>query len=163
MKVTKVLMGMPITVEVIDSNVSKKDIEEIFKFFKYVDQTFSTYKENSEISKFNKGKLSKKDFSQDMKLIFKLAEETRKETEGYFNIFQGSKCDPSGIVKGWATIINQGKRFRQPNAAMLTQKQPVGSEVELIQERGAGALVVECLKQDLIVIKPHAIARPGTM
>ncbi len=38
-----------------------------------------------------------------MKVIFKLSEKTKKETNGYFDIFYKGKYDPSGIVKGWVT------------------------------------------------------------
>jgi len=42
------------------------------------------------------------DASDDMNLIFELAEQTRRETNGYFDIHYHGKIDPSGIVKGWA-------------------------------------------------------------
>lgn len=37
-----------------------------------------------------------------MREILKLAGQTKDETDGYFDIFQNGKMDPSGIVKGWA-------------------------------------------------------------
>ena len=57
MKQLQLLMGMPITVEVVDPNVTEAAIENVFAFFRYVDDTFSTYKEQSEISKINRGEL----------------------------------------------------------------------------------------------------------
>jgi FAD:protein FMN transferase len=102
MRQTEIIMGMPVTVEVVDPDITKKELTEIFDYFKYVDQKFSTYQKDSEISKFNRGEIKEKDFSSDLKLIFKLAEKTKQETNGFFNIFLNSQCDPSGIVKGWA-------------------------------------------------------------
>ena len=57
MKQLQLLMGMPITVEVVDPSVTEADIENVFAYFRAVDDTFSTYKEHSEISKINRGEL----------------------------------------------------------------------------------------------------------
>ena len=37
-----------------------------------------------------------------MQTILLLAELTRQQTNGYFNIYQDGHFNPSGIVKGWA-------------------------------------------------------------
>ena len=107
MRDTRILMGMPITVEVIDLSVDdvfmKTVIDAVFAYFQYIDEKFSTYKDTSEISAINKGALTESEYSQDMKTVFALSEKTKKETSGYFNIVgRDGKCDPSGIVKGWA-------------------------------------------------------------
>lgn len=108
MKQTKIIMGMPITVEITDANANAKSINKIFMYFKYIDNKFSTYKKTSEITKINTGKINKKNLSADMKTVFRLAKKTRKETNGYFNINKKNKIDPSGLVKGWA-INNAAK------------------------------------------------------
>ncbi len=96
-------MGMPITVEIVDSSADNKTIEEIFSYFSYIDEKFSTYKEESEISKINRGEISQSEWSDDMKTVFALSEKTKKETNGYFDIMTpGGNYDPSGLVKGWA-------------------------------------------------------------
>jgi FAD:protein FMN transferase len=102
MKQLQLLMGMPIIVEIVDPNVTEAAIENVFAFFRYVDDTFSTYKEQSEISKINRGELSEEAFSDDMKTILALSEQTKQETRGYFDIRHNGIFDPSGIVKGWA-------------------------------------------------------------
>lgn len=101
---------MPVTIEIIDRGVSLKDINEIFRYFKYIDRKFSTYKENSEITKINRGKI--KTFSSDMKKIFKLSEKTKRQTNGFFDIKKNKQLDPSGIVKGWA-IQNAAKLLKK--------------------------------------------------
>lgn len=96
-------MGMPITVEIVDQGVTKEIFDEIFGYFSYIDETFSTYKNSSEISRINRGELTRDDWSDDMKAIFTLAETAREKTAGYFDIKKpGGGYDPSGIVKGWA-------------------------------------------------------------
>lgn len=93
---------MPITIEIIDSDFPPKIFDEVFSYFEYVDQKFSTYKPDSEISQINIGKIRPGKYSNDMKHIFDLAEQTKQETNGYFNIKNNGLFDPSGIVKGWA-------------------------------------------------------------
>jgi FAD:protein FMN transferase len=100
MKKTNIIMGMPITVEVVDT-ISGSDLNSVFTYFKSVDKRFSTYKAASEISKINKG-LPKKRWSEEMKELLALCEETKKLTKGYFDIDYEGKLDPSGLVKGWA-------------------------------------------------------------
>lgn len=102
MKQTRLLMGMPITVEVAELSVAQEDLDQVFAYFASVDERFSTYKETSEISKINRGELLPAEYSEDMKTILALSEQTRQETDGYFDIQQDGIIDPSGIVKGWA-------------------------------------------------------------
>jgi thiamine biosynthesis lipoprotein len=94
-------MGMPVTVEVVET-AEVSLFNAVFDYFVYVDEKFSTYKAGSEISRINRGELGCEDASEDMKLIFQLAEQTRRETNGYFDIHHQGLLDPSGIVKGWA-------------------------------------------------------------
>lgn len=114
MKITKIIMGMPITVA-FEDKVDREIFQEIFNYFRKIDQKFSTYKKNSEISQINDGKLTLKNASSDVKKIFKLAKKTKEQTEGFFDIYQNGKFDPSGIVKGWAIL----------NAANLLKKKGI--------------------------------------
>jgi thiamine biosynthesis lipoprotein len=104
MKQLQLLMGMPITVEVVDPGGTEADIENVFAYFRTVDATFSTYKEHSEISKINRGELCEEEYSDEMKTILALSEQTKQETQGYFDIRHNGIIDPSGIVKGWAIL-----------------------------------------------------------
>ena len=91
---------------------SDSDLDEVFDYFQYVDDKFSTYKDSSEISRLNRGDLKFDEASEEMKLIFELAEQTRRESNGYFDIHHNGIIDPSGIVKGWA-IYNAAEIFRK--------------------------------------------------
>ncbi len=94
-------MGMPITVEIVGEEKDTSFIE-VFNYFSSIDATFSTYKKQSEISKINRGEIKERDYSQDMKTVLALSMQTKKETQGYFDIYFQGYCDPSGLVKGWA-------------------------------------------------------------
>jgi FAD:protein FMN transferase len=103
MKETKIIMGMPITVEILDDG-AEVVIGPVFDYFKAVDEQFSTYKSSSEISKINQG-LPKSQWSKNMRLVIDLCEETKELTNGYFDINYRGKLDPSGLVKGWSVNI----------------------------------------------------------
>jgi thiamine biosynthesis lipoprotein len=111
MKQTSLIMGMPITLEVLDATVTQGDLDAVFAYFISVDNTFSTYKTTSEISKINAGELLVAQYSEDMKSILALSAQTKKDTDGYFDIQHEGIYDPSGLVKGWA-IQNAANMLR---------------------------------------------------
>ncbi|MDO8468564.1 MAG: FAD:protein FMN transferase [Candidatus Peribacter sp.] len=103
MKQMRLLMGMPITVEIVDPAATQDDLERVFAYFTQIDETFSTYKGTSEISRLNRFMLRESACSSDVRTILKLADETNALTQGYFDIRRpDGTIDPSGIVKGWA-------------------------------------------------------------
>lgn len=92
-------MGMPITIDVTDKKVRNKDLDKVFEYFEYVDETYSPFKETSEVGKLNRGEK----VSAEMKRILRLCEELKEKTKGYFDIKRADgRIDPSGLVKGWA-------------------------------------------------------------
>ncbi|MDO8742612.1 MAG: FAD:protein FMN transferase [bacterium] len=102
MKKVRLIMGMPIEIEIVTQDTA--DIfEKAFEYLAEVDKRFSTYKEDSEISRINRGEICVESASNEMRDVFALAEKTKKETDGYFDIRRpDGLIDPSGIVKGWA-------------------------------------------------------------
>jgi FAD:protein FMN transferase len=106
------MMDMPITIEIVDCSTSKQIIDRVFSYFQYIDQKFSTYNKNSEITQINEGKIEKNKYSDDMKTIFRLADETKKISDGFFDIYHNHIYDPSGLVKGWA-ILNAAKIIKR--------------------------------------------------
>lgn len=102
MKDTRLLMGMPITIEIIDIKATVDHLNLIYDYFNYIDHKFSPYKDTSEITHINRGLVKAADYSPDMKTVIDLSEKTKNETNGYFDIHHLGKIDPSGLVKGWA-------------------------------------------------------------
>lgn len=109
-------MGMPVTIQALDSNITDEDIQEVFSYLYYIDKKFSTYIKGSEISKINRGELKIFDASKEMQKVLKLCEETKRETNGYFDINLNGILDPSGLVKGYAihqaSLILKNKGFK---------------------------------------------------
>jgi thiamine biosynthesis lipoprotein len=102
MRATRILMGMPVTVDV-GQAVDGTLIEAVFAYFEHVDRRFSTYRTDSEIAAINRGDLSMDDCSAEMRDVLALAQQTKVDTGGFFDIRRpDGSLDPSGIVKGWA-------------------------------------------------------------
>jgi thiamine biosynthesis lipoprotein len=112
LKQTRLLMGMPITLEVVDPAATPPLLNELYAYLEYVDEKFSTYKETSEISMINRRELAVEESSLDMRTVFELAEEMKGLTHGYFDIQRGGSYDPSGLVKGWA-VSNAAGQLRE--------------------------------------------------
>jgi thiamine biosynthesis lipoprotein len=121
MKQTKLIMGMPITLEIVDSHGSREDFHRVFSFFRKVDHQFSPYKKTSEVSKINRKEITEKDYSGEMQEILSLSRDIREKTQGYFDIYHKGYLDPSGIVKGWA----------------------IQKAAELLRERGLGNFFID--------------------
>lgn len=98
------VMGMPIVVDVRDRDVDGGTIDRMFAWLRLVDETFSTYKEDSEISRLNRGELAIDEVHPDVAAVLARCEELRIETHGFFDARAVSpdQVDPSGLVKGWA-------------------------------------------------------------
>ena len=102
MRETRILMGMPITVDVGGASTGEL-IDTVFDYFERIDRRFSTYRADSEITAINRGDVPVVDWSGEMMEVLALAEQTKNETDGYFDIRKpDGSLDPSGIVKGWA-------------------------------------------------------------
>jgi FAD:protein FMN transferase len=97
------IMGLPIVVDVRDDNESGAALEKLFDWLRWVDATFSTYKDDSEISRINRGELRREDAHPHVRYVLERCEELRDETAGYFDMkAPNGSIDPSGLVKGWA-------------------------------------------------------------
>jgi thiamine biosynthesis lipoprotein len=72
-----------------------------------VDAVFSTYREDSIISRLGRGELTAAECPPEVREILALGSEAERVSGGAFSIFLPSKgstrrLDPSGVVKGWA-------------------------------------------------------------
>jgi FAD:protein FMN transferase len=128
-------MGMPITLEVVDSTVTEEMFDTVFSYFQYVDEKFSTYKADSEITRINQRQINLAESSEDMRIVFALAEQTKQETQGYFDIVRNGAFDPSGLVKGWA-IYNAAEILRHQGCKDFYVD--AGGDVEAVGRNHAG-------------------------
>ena len=113
MTVVEHVMGMGIIVDVRDEDADDAGVDRAFDWLRFVDEMFSTYKPESEISRIERGELSAGDAHPQVQAVLERCEELRDETDGFFDAKAEGKLDPSGLVKGWAVdeaaaILEQG-------------------------------------------------------
>jgi len=96
------VMGMGVVVDVRDPEVEGAAADDVFDWLRFVDDTFSTYKPESEICRLDRGELTVADAHPDVVDVLERCEELRHGTRGYFDARAGGSLDPSGLVKGWA-------------------------------------------------------------
>ena len=98
------VMGMPVIADVRDEGFDDEILDEVFAWLRWVDETFSTYKDSSEISRLNRGELAVADLHPEVRAVLARCEELRVATDGYFDLRAASPTalDPSGLVKGWS-------------------------------------------------------------
>ena len=96
------IMGMPIVIDVRDERPHDEEVERAFDWLRHVDATFSTYKEDSEIRRLERGELALDDAGEDVRHVLDRCETLRDETGGYFDVHRSGRLDPSGLVKGWS-------------------------------------------------------------
>jgi thiamine biosynthesis lipoprotein len=74
---------------------------------RWVDRVFSTYREDSWVSRLGRGEVDLDDCPPEVADVVALAERARLDSHGAFDVWRvGTGCggafDPSGVVKGWA-------------------------------------------------------------
>jgi len=109
---TRLMMNMPITVEIADAAALPGQLEATYAHFAAVDRRFSFFRPDSEISLYNRGEITETQLSPELREIFTLAQHTKIQSHGYFDIRRpDGLLNPSGIVKGWA-IRNAARLLR---------------------------------------------------
>ena len=94
------VMGMPVIVDVRDP-VEEAVVDDVFAWLREVDARFSTYRDDSEVSRLGHGTLALADAHPDVRWVYARCDELRAVTDGYFDV-AAVNGDPSGLVKGWA-------------------------------------------------------------
>jgi thiamine biosynthesis lipoprotein len=97
---------MAVSIDIRD-DVSPSAVDEVVRWLHHVDDTFSTYKAESPISRFGRGDATLDEMSDEIIKVLELCEELYDDTGGAFDAFvvpapNGSHFDPSGVVKGWS-------------------------------------------------------------
>ena len=94
------------TSSVLDEVAVSDAVYGVEQFFFSVDQDFSTYKEDSQVSQIRRGELKIEDASEYVQQVWALCEYSREITLGAFDPWKAEGgFDPSGLVKGWAAEV----------------------------------------------------------
>ncbi len=97
-------MGTAISVDVRDAGIPLA-VDGVFDWFRWVDETFSTYKSESQISRLGRGELTPDECDDRVRWVLDRCEEFRQATEGFFDARATGTLDPSGLVKGWSVEV----------------------------------------------------------
>jgi thiamine biosynthesis lipoprotein len=119
------LWGTAISLVVCDE-VEATVADEVFGFFHHVDDVFSTWRPETEISRLGRGELQLDDVSAEVREVLQLCDHMRDASHGAFDVRVGADprvapreglgpVDPSGLVKGWALGV-AGTRLRAHGA-----------------------------------------------
>jgi thiamine biosynthesis lipoprotein len=101
------VMGMAVSLDIRDSDTPSDAVADVVTWLHHVDATFSTYIDDSPISRLGRGELDLDDVTDEVRDVLRLCEQMRLDTDGAFDIFEvpapnGTTLDPSGLVKGWS-------------------------------------------------------------
>jgi thiamine biosynthesis lipoprotein len=164
-------MGLPIVLDLRDE-LDDSAVEAMWDELRRADAIFSTYKEDSEISRLNRGELAVEDAHPDVREVLARCEELRVITDGYFDagrVLAGG-VDPSGLVKGWAVdragevldaagarnySLNAGGDVRLRGAPLPEPRWRVGIQHPLVRDKIAAVVA----GNDLAVATSGAYAR----
>ena len=93
-------MGMPIGIDLTEPH--DLDVEPAFDWLREVDATFSTYRDDSDISRLARGEILLSECRPEVDEVLTRCLALERETGGFFSVRAGGRLDPSGFVKGWA-------------------------------------------------------------
>lgn len=102
------IMGTAISVQISDPlPAARLDAlaDEVFAWLREVDRRFSTYLDDSEVNRFDRGELTVDGCSTDLRAVIEACAELWGETDGYFDAYATGRFDPSGYVKGWSVQV----------------------------------------------------------
>lgn len=104
-------MGMPISLALRGRCSAGREADdawaEVMACLDDVDRVFSTYRDDSLISRLGRGELAVEDCPPDVREVLAIGERARRESDGAFDVRRpaadgSTVLDPSGVVKGWA-------------------------------------------------------------
>jgi thiamine biosynthesis lipoprotein len=131
---SEAVMGTVATVELRNSGpAGPRLLTDAFAWLHEVDRRFSTYRADSEVSRFDRGELTLADSSPDLRFVVDECARLWRLTDGYFDCYATGRLDPSGYVKGWAV---QTASERLTAAGAVDHYVDVGGD---IQARGRPA------------------------
>lgn len=100
-----------------------------------VDLVFSTYRQDSQISRLGRGEVGVEECDPEVAEVLELAAEAERVSEGWFSTTYEGRLDPTGIVKGWA--VERAARLLAAAGASGVSVNG-GGDVQLLGAPGAG-------------------------
>jgi thiamine biosynthesis lipoprotein len=98
-------MGTTFTIDIRDEGSWTAAIDTVVAWLHVVDETFSTYREHSDISRIRRGELRVSDAHPHVADVLDLCARAQATTRGYFSSLLQGRLDPTGLVKGWSIEV----------------------------------------------------------
>jgi thiamine biosynthesis lipoprotein len=108
------IMGMPIGIDL--RRAHGVDVEAAFDWLREVDAIFSTHRDDSQISRLDRGELTLAECRPEVDEVLTRCLALERATRGYFSVRPAGRLDPSGFVKGWA-VAGAAQRLAAAGAA----------------------------------------------
>jgi FAD:protein FMN transferase len=105
------IMGMPVSIALrgrhAETPEALRACESVFAELRQVDRVFSTYRDDSAVSRLSRGELRLADCPPEVAEVVALARAAQQQSAGAFSVHLPGpdgrrRFDPSGVVKGWA-------------------------------------------------------------
>ncbi|MFJ9160046.1 FAD:protein FMN transferase [Streptomyces griseoviridis] len=97
------VMGFPVSLRIDDPDVPGSAADAVFRWLREADERFSPFKPGSEVSRYGRGELARRELSADLAEVLDLCAHYRTATGGAFDAWPpGRSFDPCAIVKGWS-------------------------------------------------------------
>ncbi|MBF8186610.1 FAD:protein FMN transferase [Nonomuraea sp. K274] len=99
----EMVMGMPVSVDIrtmLPARELKPLLDDAFAWLRWVDDTFSPAKEDSQIGRLNRGQTIRQ--IPELIEVLHRCDELSEATGGWFEARINGVIDPSGYIKGWA-------------------------------------------------------------
>jgi FAD:protein FMN transferase len=104
------IMGLPVSVHLRGNGSAEPRevaVARVFAELRTIDEIFSPYRPDSDISALRRGEVSVEDCDPLVARVLDLGAEAFRRTDGYFALWRpgpdgDEELDPSGLVKGWA-------------------------------------------------------------
>ncbi|WP_448631050.1 FAD:protein FMN transferase [Cellulomonas soli] len=101
------IMGMPISIHVrgpmAPAPLTARAVADAYAELRRIDTVFSTYREDSVISRVRRGEIRLADCPPEVLEVHMLCRQARERTDGWFDAWRWRDgFDPTGLVKGWA-------------------------------------------------------------
>ncbi len=98
-------MGTVVSVDVrhAAASVAEPALDAAFALLRAADERFSPFREDSELSRLDRGQVAPDEVSGQMREVLAIAERARVDSGGVFDIrTPEGRLDANGVVKGWA-------------------------------------------------------------
>ena len=100
------VMGLPVSLALRGRHTDDADARgawaEAVAALQDVDRVFSTYRDDSFVSRLGRGELDLAECPPEVAEVLAIGERARQESGGAFDVRRHGVLDPSGAVKGWA-------------------------------------------------------------